>query len=193
MCVFLILDQVNYDIWVVDENDNKIYSYAESVGKEKIFNEFGQVGHLLPVEQSGLVRYAIFVHGLGPEDDVNEEFGGYAVIEVPVEDNPLLDKISNNSGNANVDEADMPIPDWIKNNAGWWADGQIDDVAVEPASPHLRKLQPSQDGQHYWRRLLGHPVLPLGCADGVDWLDGRRAFLTSVCAAVNCVCNYGVS
>ena len=21
----------------------------------------------------------------------------------------------------------MPIPDWIKNNAGWWADGQIED------------------------------------------------------------------
>jgi hypothetical protein len=134
-----ILDQVNYDIWVVDENDNKMYSYAESIGKEKLFNEFGQVGHLLPVEQSGLVRYAIFVHGLGPEDNVNEEFGGYAVIEVPVEDNPLLDKISNNSGNDNVDEADMPIPDWIKNNAGWWADGQIDDDAFVSGIQYLIK------------------------------------------------------
>jgi len=63
-----ILDQVNYDIWIVDENNNKIYSYAESIGKEKLFNQFGQVDHLLPVEKSGLVRYAIFVHGLGPED-----------------------------------------------------------------------------------------------------------------------------
>ena len=33
-----ILDQVNYDIWIVDENDNKLYSYAESIGKEKLFN-----------------------------------------------------------------------------------------------------------------------------------------------------------
>ena len=24
---------------------------------------------------------------------------------------------------------DDTIPDWIKNNAGWWADGQIDDDA----------------------------------------------------------------
>jgi len=23
--------------------------------------------------------------------------------------------------------SDNVIPDWIKNNAGWWADGQIDD------------------------------------------------------------------
>ena len=116
-----ILDQVNYDIWIVDEHDDKLYSYAESIGKEKLFNEFGQVEHLLPVEQSGLVRYAIFVHGLGPEDQINEEFEGYAIIEIPVEDNPLLDKI-----NA---ETDMPIPEWIKNNAGWWADGQIGDDA----------------------------------------------------------------
>ena len=27
----------------------------------------------------------------------------------------------------NVHAAETPIPDWIKNNAGWWADGQIDD------------------------------------------------------------------
>ena len=82
------------------------------------------MGHLLPVEQSGLVRYAIFVHALGPENNVNEEFGGYAIIEVLVEDNPLLDKINNNS----VSETDMPIPNWIKNNAGWWASGQISDT-----------------------------------------------------------------
>ena len=27
----------------------------------------------------------------------------------------------------NVGQAETSIPDWIKNNAGWWADGQIDD------------------------------------------------------------------
>ena len=26
--------------------------------------------------------------------------------------------------------AETSIPDWIKNNAGWWADGQIDDVRL---------------------------------------------------------------
>ncbi len=116
-----ILDQVNYDIWIVDENNNKIYSYAESIGKEKLFNQFGQVDHLLPVEKSGLVRYAIFVHGLGPEDQVNGELSGYTIIEVPVEENPLLKEI--------VDEPKASIPEWIKNNAAWWADGAIDDTA----------------------------------------------------------------
>ena len=26
-----------------------------------------------------------------------------------------------------IELKDSVIPDWIKNNAGWWADGQIDD------------------------------------------------------------------
>jgi hypothetical protein len=116
-----ILDQVNYDIWIVDENDNKIHSYAESIGKEKLFNAFGQVEHLLPVEQSGLVRYAIFVHGLGPEEQVDEEFGGYVIIEILVENNPLLKEITNGTN--------MSIPEWIKNNAKWWVDSTIDDAA----------------------------------------------------------------
>ena len=27
----------------------------------------------------------------------------------------------------NIGQTETSIPDWIKNNAGWWADGQIDD------------------------------------------------------------------
>ena len=30
--------------------------------------------------------------------------------------------------NASAQEA--TIPDWIKNNAGWWADGLIDDLSL---------------------------------------------------------------
>ena len=53
------------------------------------------------------------------------------VIEIPVEDNPLL-----NEGNP---ETSMPIPNWIKNNAGWWADGQIDDDAFVSGIQYLIK------------------------------------------------------
>jgi len=115
-----ILDQVSYDIWVVDENNNKLYSYAESIGKEKLYNEFGQVEHRLSLEQgAGLIRYAIFVHGLGPEQQVDNTQGGYAIIEVEVEKNPLLHDI--------IAPQVSKIPSWIKNNAGWWADSTIDD------------------------------------------------------------------
>ena len=114
-----ILDQVNYDIWIVDEGNNKLYSYAESIGKNNLYIDFGQVEHQLPIEQkAGLVRYAIFVYGLGPEDNVDSELGGYAIVEVEVEKNQLLKNTT-----------PPKIPAWIKNNAGWWADDSIDDDA----------------------------------------------------------------
>jgi len=120
-----ILDQVNYDIRIVDENNDKLYSYAESINKEKLYNDFGQVEHRLPVEYSGLVKYAIFVHGLGPEDNVNDELRGYSIIEIDVEKNPLLRK----SPTETTPTETVTIPTWIKNNAGWWADDAIDDDA----------------------------------------------------------------
>ena len=119
-----ILDQVQYDIWVVDKNNNKLYSYAQSIGKENLFNEFGQVEHFLPIEQkAGLVRYAIFVQGTGPEQEPDISTSGFAIVEIEIEKNPLLEKINDK------DTPVSKIPIWIKNNAGWWADGGIDDEA----------------------------------------------------------------
>jgi hypothetical protein len=118
-----ILKQIHYDVWIVDEKDNLLYSYAQSIGKEFLFTEYGQVEHLLPVNQeAGLVRYAVFVYGTGPENELDTELSGYAIIEVQIEENPLLEKLNDNI-------AESKIPSWIKNNAGWWADGAIDDDA----------------------------------------------------------------
>ena len=118
-----ILDQIHYDIWVVDEQGNRLRSYTQDIGEDKLFNEFGRVHHLIPIEEkAGLVRYAVFVYGTGPEqEEPNVEMEGFAVVEIEIEDNPLLEKL-------NTDVV-LPskIPDWIKSNAGWWADGQIDD------------------------------------------------------------------
>ena len=115
-------DEIHYDIWVVDENDNKLRSYAQDLGREELFNGFGQVHIRFPVEEkSGLVRYAIFVHGTGPEYQVPDaKMSGYAIIEIDVMKNSLLEKSQNSI-------LTSEIPTWIKNNAGWWADGSIDD------------------------------------------------------------------
>ena len=117
------VDQVHYDIWVVDDNGNRLRSYAEDIGRSDLFNGFGQVHLLLPVnEKAGIVHYIIFVHGTGSEYAIpNAAMGGYAAIDIEIEKNPLIDKL-------NGDTATSPkIPSWIKNNAGWWADGSIDD------------------------------------------------------------------
>ncbi len=118
------VDQIHYDIWVVDEDGNRLRSYAQDLGRDKLFNGFGQVHITLPVEEpAGIARYAIFVHGTGPEYQVPDAtMGGYATIEIEILENPLFEK--NTSPEIIPSEE---IPNWIKTNAGWWADGSIDD------------------------------------------------------------------
>ncbi len=118
-----ILDQIHYDIWIVDEEGKKLRSYAQDIGQNSLFNEFGRVQHTLPIEEkAGLVRYAIFVHGTGPEQEIPDaSMSGFAIVEIEIDENPLLEKVDDN-----VDSS-SEIPAWIKNNADWWADGQIDD------------------------------------------------------------------
>jgi hypothetical protein len=117
-----ILDQIHYDIWVVDEADNKLRSYAEEIGEDNLYNEFGRVHHLVPIkENAGLVRYAIFVHGTGPEsEEPDVSMSGFTVVEIEIDENPLLEKQNDN--------VSSKIPEWIKSNAGWWATGEIDDT-----------------------------------------------------------------
>jgi hypothetical protein len=117
------VDQVHYDIWVVDEDNNRLRSYAQDIGRNDLFNGFGQVHLLLPVEEkAGIVRYAIFVHGKGAEYTIPDPtVAGYAIVEIKIAENPLLEKIDDNVVSSSE------IPEWIKNNAGWWANGDIDD------------------------------------------------------------------
>ena len=39
----------------------------------------------------------------------------------------------------NIGQAEATIPDWIKNNAGWWAEGQIDDSSFLQGIQYLIK------------------------------------------------------
>jgi hypothetical protein len=116
------VDQVHYDIWVVDKDGNRLRSYAQDIGRADLFNGFGQAHILLPIkENAGLVRYIIFVHGTGPENSVPDaSLGGYAAIDIQISENPYLTA-------ANGDTSSPKIPSWIKNNAGWWKEGSIDD------------------------------------------------------------------
>jgi len=117
------IDQVHYDIWVVDEEGNRLRSYAQDLGRSDLFNGFGQVHLLLPVEEkAGITHYVIFVHGTGSEYTIPDAtLGGYVTVDIEIEENPLLKELD-----GSVDSS-SDIPDWIKTNAGWWADGSIDD------------------------------------------------------------------
>ncbi len=117
------VDQIHYDIWVVDDSGNRLRSLAAELGRTELFNGFGQVHVLMPVkENAGISKYVIFIHGTGPEHQVPDaQKGGFVTVEIEIDKNPLF------GGTPSTDSVIREIPSWIKNNAGWWADGSIDD------------------------------------------------------------------
>ena len=142
-----ILDQIHYDILVVDEDGNQLRSFAQDLGVEKLFAENGRVQHLVPIdEDAGIVRYSIFVHGTGPEQETPDESkSGFTIVEIEIDENPLLEKLNDDFLSTSA------IPAWIKNNAGWWAEGSIDDGAFIQGIEFLIKekiLQISSSSQN---------------------------------------------
>lgn len=111
------LNQVQFDVLVVDENLKPLRSIAKDEGRAFLYSPSGQAQvDFIVKEKPGIVRYAIWVYGLAPEGIVPSTPSDYVIIEIP---------ISSNTDNPSPSKAE--IPSWIKNNAGWWADGSIDD------------------------------------------------------------------
>ncbi len=126
------VDQVHYDIQVLDEENNKLRSHAEDIGKNELFNGFGQAHIQFPIrEKPGTVHYAIVLYGTGPESEVTDaSMDGHVIVDIEVLENPALRELSaSRSSEISPDTENVEIPSWIKQNAGWWADGSIDDVS----------------------------------------------------------------
>ena len=65
--------------------------------------------------------------------------------------------------------ADDVIPAWIKNNAGWWADGQIDDSSFVSGiqwliSNDVMTIPPTEQGTSY-----GSNVIPAWIKNNAGW------------------------
>ncbi|QLH06244.1 peptidase [Nitrosopumilus ureiphilus] len=111
------LNQVQYDLLVVDKNSNPIRSLAQEESKQYLYSPSGQaLLDFIIKEKPGTANYVIWIYGLAPEGVVpNPSKSPSDFLKIPVQiyapDGTTVQK----------------IPDWIKNNAGWWADGSIDD------------------------------------------------------------------
>ena len=123
-------NQIHYDILKVDSELVPIASAAEDEGRDKFFSTSGQVHrYWLMTGDPGLQKFALLVHGTGPEYIVpNPEFFGYVIFDIDVlsagEGSGSLPSIT-----PTTTETEISIPSWIKNNAGWWSDGIIPDSA----------------------------------------------------------------
>ncbi|UTY61352.1 MAG: peptidase [Marine Group I thaumarchaeote] len=109
------LNQVQFDFFTVDDNMKPLRSLAQDDGRPFLYSPSGvYVMDMIVKEDPGTAKYVIWVYGLSPEGIAPSSASDYLEIEVP---------IFASDGSKPVEK----IPSWIKNNAGWWADGTIDD------------------------------------------------------------------
>ena len=127
------LNQVQYDIWVIDDNGNKVRTISSEEGKPFLYSPSGQVRYsILVKEPPGTAHYVIWIYGLSPEHIIPSTAPDILQIDIPI------------SGEGSIIKPPTPvptleIPSWIKNNARWWADNQIDDNSFVQGIQYLIK------------------------------------------------------
>jgi len=126
-------NQVHYDIWKVVDTDrgwSPIASAAEDEGHDKLFSTSGQVHtYWLMQGDPGLQKFAVIVHGTGPVYSVPDATKfGYVIFDIDLQSKQSVSG-STETLTPTPAESETSIPSWIKNNAGWWADGMIPDDA----------------------------------------------------------------
>ena len=118
------LNQVQYDFLVVDDNLTPLRSIAQEEGRDFLYSPSGQaILDFIIKEEPGTTNYVIWIYGLAPEGIVPNIMSDYLKISVPI-----------NASDKATPHVIIPdfvptqeIPIWVKNNAGWWAEGAIDD------------------------------------------------------------------
>ena len=111
------LNQVQYDILVVDDDLTPLRKISEEEGIPFLYSPSGLVRTTIKVkEDPGTAHYVIWIYGLSPKNVVPPGSPDYLQIDIPISS-----KMPVSIGPA------LDIPNWIKNNAGWWSGGQIDD------------------------------------------------------------------
>jgi hypothetical protein len=72
------------------------------------------------------------------------------------------------------DATEIGIPDWIKTNAGWWADGQIPDSAFIDGIEYLIKQEVIVVQNFYEIQLENDSTIPLWVKTNAGWwADGQ--------------------
>ena len=81
--------------------------------------------------------FFVLVDGFETDYAETETTSSYRTIVIPFfGGDSVIDIIGTDALNPFI-EPEIEIPSWIKNNAGWWADGQIDDEAFVSGIQYL--------------------------------------------------------
>jgi hypothetical protein len=123
------LNQVQFDFLTVDDNLTPQRSIAQEEGRNFLYSPSGQyILDMIVNEDPGTANYVIWIYGLSPEGIVPSGASDYVEISVPIYPGDGLTPTPTPDPVPTPDPTPVQeIPSWIKNNAGWWANGDIDD------------------------------------------------------------------
>ena len=118
-----LLRDVRYSYIALDENNNEIARYdGDDPSNPGILATEGIDIQRIFVPSEGQMRIDILVYGTGLDYDPTYSGIGSAIIEI----GPGAPSSTVTQPPTTEEKA---IPNWIKNNAEWWADGAIDDTS----------------------------------------------------------------
>ena len=181
-------NQVHYDILKVDVIDGQtvpIASAAADEGHDKLFSTSGQVHtYWLMQGDPGLQKFAVIVYGTGPQYNVPDPAAfGYVLFDIDLQNKqsqstptptytPPTPTYTPPSAPTPA-ESETSIPGWIKTNAGWWADGQIDDDSFVSGiqwliSNEIMAIPPTEQGVGSGNMIPGWIKTNAGW-----WADGQ--------------------
>ncbi|MBM3894916.1 MAG: peptidase [Thaumarchaeota archaeon] len=155
------LNQVHYDILVVDDSLKPIRSIAQDDGRQKLFSASGQVQTFTIVkEKPGTAHYVIWIYGTNPEQIIPpaEELD-YFQVDIP---------ISSKSSQTPIGTT-LNIPTWIKNNAKWWSAGTIGDSDFISGIQYLINQGIMKIPQTTLGSSTGSNVIPTWVKNNAKW------------------------
>jgi len=118
-----LIKDVRYTYVALDKFDNEIARYGgDDLVNPGIVSTEGIDIQNIYISSEGPIRFDILVYGTGLDYDPTYSGIGSGIIEL----GPGTQTKSTIPKESVILETPS-IPSWIKNNAGWWADGTIDD------------------------------------------------------------------
>jgi hypothetical protein len=116
-----LIKDIRYAVSFIDENDQELERFAgDDPLNPGIIATEGIDVQKIRIPSQGQYRIDILVYGTGLDYNAKYAGIGSGIIEI----GPSLGKPIPPTPEVQPPTA---IPSWIKNNAGWWADGSIDD------------------------------------------------------------------
>ena len=115
-----LLKDVYYGYWLIDGDE--ILGEFHGEDNTGILSVEGIDTQNIVIPDAGQYRLDIIVYGTGLDYDPTYAGVGTALLEI---------------GPSSNDVPVSVIPDWVRNNAGWWADGSIDDASFLQALQFL--------------------------------------------------------